>query len=172
MAAADLFADNPVPTVDGRITADLRTAPARLYAIGPAADLPLPQPSQPPLESLFGPRVRDLAVSERGDTAVLNVLGWDHNLYGVDLATGATGWRTRLGHFFAFAPAWRPDGFTAQGYDVSTAEGHHLYLLDQHGRPERRFAAYGLPKRATDWASADWSKDTAIDSFAVARDRT
>lgn len=168
----DVYSGKTVTPVDGRITADLRTAPARLYAIGPAADLPVPAPGETPVQDLFGPRVRDMAISERGDTAVLNVFGWDHNLYGVDLATGETGWRAKLGHFFAFAPAWQPDGFSAQGYDVSTASGYHLYLLDGQGRPERRFATYGLPKRATDWASANLIKDTAINSFAVSRDRT
>ncbi len=100
-----------------------------------------------PAAERFGPHVRDLAVSGDGRTAYLSTFNWDHNLYALDLATGKTTWRQRLGHYFTFAPKAVPGGVAVQGFDFHTSEGYHLYLVDQKGRPARRFALYGTPGR-------------------------
>ncbi|MEU1378078.1 PQQ-binding-like beta-propeller repeat protein [Streptomyces triculaminicus] len=162
----DLLTGNPVTLLGGEFTADLRTVPARVYAVVPLLHGPLPTASA----DAFGPHVRDVAVSSDGRTALLNTFTWDHNLYGLDLATGRVDWRRRIGHFFAFAPTAWSGGFAAQGFDVSSAEGYHLYLLAGDGAVRRRFALFGLPKKATNWARAEWGHDTALNSFAVSPD--
>ncbi|MEU6192886.1 PQQ-binding-like beta-propeller repeat protein [Streptomyces sp. NPDC047061] len=162
----DVLTGTPVSLLDGVFTADLRTVPARLYAIVPLLHDPLPTAS----EDGFGPHVRDIAVSADGRTAALNTFDWDHNLYGLDLATGRTRWRQRVGHHFAYAPTARPDGFAAQGFDLDSAEGYHLYQLDSAGRAQRRYALFGLPKKATDWSKSEWGYDYGLNNFAMAPD--
>jgi outer membrane protein assembly factor BamB len=100
-----------------------------------------------PAEQGFGPHVRDMTLAAGGSLAVLNTMNWDHNLYGIDLASGAVRWRQRVGHYFAFAPQQLRDGVAVQGFDMRSAEGYHLYLAGADGRIERRFALYGVPKR-------------------------
>ncbi|MER5518672.1 WD40 repeat domain-containing protein [Streptomyces sp. NPDC002763] len=160
----DVLTGKPVSLLGGTFTADLRTVPARLYAIVPLLHSPLPTAS----EDGFGPHVRDIAVAADGSTAALNTFDWDHNLYGLDLATGRTRWRRRLGHHFAYGPTARPDGFAVQGFDLNSPEGYHLYVLDPAGRPQRRFALFGLPKKATDWSKPEWGYDYGLNNFAVA----
>ncbi|MFE6177110.1 WD40 repeat domain-containing protein [Streptomyces sp. NPDC056464] len=160
----DVLTGKRVSLLGGEFTADLRTVPARLYAIVPLLHDPLPSAS----EEAFGPHARDVALSADGRTAMVNAFNWDHDLYGLDLATGRTRWRQRIGHHFAYAPAARPQGFAAQGFDVHAPEGYHLYLLDAAGTPERRFALFGLPKKATDWAKSEWGYDYGLNNFALA----
>lgn len=162
----DVLASANAPVRDGVVTADLRSVPVRLFAIEP----PGPPITAPALQDKFGPHARDIALSGDGNTALVTCFNWDHNLYGVDLATGDTAWRRKVGHFFAFDPAVSASGFTVQGFDVSTAEGYHLYQLDGAGAAQRRFALFGLPKRATDYAFGEWQYDLGINNFAVAPD--
>ncbi|MFF1377421.1 WD40 repeat domain-containing protein [Streptomyces sp. NPDC058308] len=162
----DVLTGERVSLLGGEFTADLRTVPARLYAVVPLTHDPLP----PPAEYAFGPHVRDIAVSADGRTAALSAFNWDQNLYGLDLATGTTRWRRRLGHHFAYAPSAPGDGFTAQGFDLHSGEGYHLYLLDADGSPRRRFALFGLPKKATDWTKGEWGHDYGLNNFAAAPD--
>lgn len=150
----------------GEFTADLRTVPARLYAVVPPTHDPLP----PPAEYAFGPHVRDIAVAADGRTAALTAFNWDQNLYGLDLATGTTRWRRRLGHHFAYAPSAPGDGFAVQGFDVHSAEGYHLYLLNADGAPRLRYALFGLAKKATDWSKGEWGHDYGLNNFATAPD--
>jgi outer membrane protein assembly factor BamB len=169
----DVFARKGVDAPDGEVTCDLRTMPVRLYAILPAgAKLPADGPPRdgPPLDERFGPHVRDLCLSRDGTTALANTFNWDHNLYAIDVATGATRWRSKVGQTFAFEPRANIAGFSAQGFDILSAEGYHLYQLDDGGRALRRFALFGLPKRATSWASASQLQDTGINSFATSPD--
>src|SRR5262249_28451863 len=98
-------------------------------------------------EDRFGPHVRDLVLTEDATLAVLNTMNWDENLYAVDVATGGVRWRRRVGHYFAFAPLPLDRGVAVQGFDFTTPEGYHLYLITRDGTPERRFALYGLPRR-------------------------
>ncbi|MGK5638631.1 WD40 repeat domain-containing protein [Streptomyces sp. URMC 126] len=160
----DVLTGERVSLLGGEFTADLRTVPARLYAVVPLAHDPLP----PPAEYAFGPHVRDIAVAADGRTAALTAFDWDHNLYGLDLATGTTRWRRRLGHHFAYTPSALGAGFAAQGFDVHSPEGYHLYLLDAEGSPRRRFALFGLPKKATDWMKGGWGHDYGLNNFAAA----
>lgn len=160
----DVLTGKDVSLIGGRFTADLRSAPARLYAIVPLLHKELPKVTP----DTFGPHVRDVAVSADGKSAMLGCFNWDHNLYGLDLGTGKATWRRKIGHHFGFAPSVHKGGFAAQGFDLDTAEGHHLYLLDDAGKPRRRFALFGRPKRATDWARGEWIYDTGLDNFAVA----
>jgi outer membrane protein assembly factor BamB len=167
----DVFARKQVPHENGVVTCDLRTSPARLYALLPQAAGkfdPVPDPVVP--DSLFGPHVRDLAVSADGKTALLNCFNWDHNLYGLNLETGETRWRSKVGHGFAFDPAATEREFTVQGFDVFSGEGYHLYTLGVDGKPTRRFALVGLPKRATGWASGSQLQDVGINNLTTAPD--
>jgi hypothetical protein len=100
-----------------------------------------------PAAERFGPHIKDMVLAGDGSLAVLNAMNWDDNLLGVDVKTGAVRWRSRLGHYFAFAPQGRKDGFAAQGFDYLSAEGYHLYVGGLDGEPRRRFALYGLPLR-------------------------
>jgi outer membrane protein assembly factor BamB len=123
----------------------------------------------PPAES-FGPHVRDLVLTRDGTLAVASAMNWDHNLYAVDVATGELRWRQRAGHYFAFAPQALPAGVAVQGYDLKSAEGYHLYLLDGDGRPERRFALYGLPRRLPHRFLPGIYLGDHVNNFALPRD--
>jgi outer membrane protein assembly factor BamB len=110
----------------------------------------LPLPVQGPIEPVergFGPHLRDVAVSPDGSLALFGAANWDENLYAIDLAAGKPAWQGRVGHWFAIAPQAAGDGFAVQGFDLNTAEGYHLYLAGRDGKPQRRFALYGLPQR-------------------------
>ena len=161
----DTFAGKFLEPENGVVTCDLRTMPARLFEIFPHRKREMRSS-----EDLFGPHVRDIALSSDGKTAMLDTFNWDHNLYGIDLATGATKWRGKVGHAFAFEPTANSQGFAVQGFDVLSAEGYHLYALDGQGKVDRRFALFGLPKRATGWASAAEIQEPGINSFAVSPD--
>jgi outer membrane protein assembly factor BamB len=165
----DLFAGKNVQSENGVVTCDLRSMPARLFAILPEWKK-LPEFDSRPVENLFGPHVRDIALSSDGATALLSTFNWDHNLYGIDVATGATNWRGKVGHAFAFEPLPQGQGFAVQGFDMSSAEGYHLYALNQDGAVDKRFALFGLPNRATGWASAGQIQEPGINSFAASPD--
>ncbi len=140
-----------------------------------------------PTDSLFGPHLRDIALSSDGATALLNAFDWGQNLYALDLATGKVRWSGNVGEHFAYAPVALGGGFGVQGYDLRSGEGYHLYMLA--GRPGgtspgiggqgtarrtefqvlRRFALPGLPARLTHWAFAPHLNDR-INNFAVAPD--
>jgi len=165
----DVFAQKDLKPEAGVVTCDLRALPSRLFAILPKGTT-LPEHSAKPAEDLFGPHVRDIAVSNDGATALLNTFNWDHNLYAIDVATGATKWRGKVGHAFAFAPTTHAQGFAVQGFDVLSAEGYHLYALNAQGKMDKRFALFGLPQRATGWASAGEVQEPGINAFAVSPD--
>jgi len=117
-------------------------------------------------DTVFGPRLRDIAVSADGATALLNAFDWGENLYTLDLANGKTRWRGNIGHYFAYAPVATRDGFAVQGYDLNSAEGYHLYRLDGAGQLVRRFALPGLPSRMIGWAFP--MMNDHINNFTVA----
>lgn len=167
-AVYDMFARREVKAEGGVVTANLRSRPVSLFAVLPPGKMAPVVGSIRPTGALFGPHVRDMAVSPDGRTALLNTFNWDHNLYGVNLDTGETRFRDKLGHGFAFAPTALHDGFAVQGFDVFAGEGYHLYHLSADGTPERRFALFGLPKRATSWASAGQVQDPGLNAFAAA----
>ncbi len=124
--------------------------------------------SAPPGEAGFGPHLRSIALSPDGSLAVLNAMNWDNNLYGIETASGKVRWRQRIGNWFAFAPQSHAKGFAVQGYDLNSAEGYHVYFTGADGRPERRFALVGLPKRLPRWHTADVTD--RINNFAVPSD--
>ncbi|MCX7934356.1 MAG: hypothetical protein N3A66_03755, partial [Planctomycetota bacterium] len=105
-------------------------------------------------EELFGPHLRDLAVTADGATAMVAAMNWDDNIYLLDTATGKVRERIGIGNYTAHAPLPAKDGFYVQGFDVTTAEVHHLYKISAEGRVERRFANYGVANRGTHWAGA------------------
>jgi len=164
----DVFSRREISHDRGTIRLDLRSMPARVFAILPKGTSPLPWGKNRPADEFFGPHVRDVALSGDGKSALLSAFNWDQNLYGIDLATGATSWRTKIGHAFAYDPRSYRGGFAVQGFDVKSASGYHLYLVGPDGKPERRFALYGLPKRGTSWAAPEHVQDSGINSFAVA----
>ncbi len=135
----------------------------------PGKELRLPSVAATAVEQWFGPRLRNLAVSPDGAMALVNAFDWGQNLYALDLATGKLRWTGNLGDHFAYAPVAMRDGFAAQGYDLHSGEGYHLYLFDGAGRVQRRFALPGLVARLTNWAFAPHLNDR-INNFAVAAD--
>ena len=135
----------------------------------PGKELRLPSVAATAVEQWFGPRLRNLAVSPDGAMALVNAFDWGQNLYALDLATGKLRWTGNLGDHFAYAPVAMRDGFAAQGYDLHSGEGYHLYLFDGAGRVPRRFALPGLVARLTNWAFAPHLNDR-INNFAVAAD--
>ena len=103
-----------------------------------------------PLSSLFGPRLNSLAVSADGATAVIASCDWGQNLFAVDLANGKVRWTRAAGDHYAGVWSATPAGFMIDGYDLGTAEGHHVHQYDAAGHLKRRFAAPGFPKMLTD----------------------
>lgn len=161
----DVFAGKKIEHTNGIVTCDLRILPARLYAIlPPSQQLPGALKS---VEDRFGPHVRDVTVSQDGRTALCGAFDWNHNLYALDMETGETRGRNTVGHAFAYAPLATKTGFAVQGFDVHAAEGYHLYGLDERGSPTKRFALFGLPKRATGWASAGQLQDAGINAMLM-----
>jgi outer membrane protein assembly factor BamB len=126
-------------------------------------------PESSPIDRLFGPHLRDLAVSLDGTTALLSAFDWGQNLYSLDLASGKVRWTATVGDQFAYAPVAFQNGFGVQGYDLRSGEGYHLYRMDAAGKPMRRFAVPGLPARLTHWAFAPILQDR-LNNFAVAPD--
>jgi len=123
-------------------------------------------PSAAPIESRFGPHLRDIALVAGGSLAVLNAMNWDHNLYAVDTDTGKLRWRQRIGDAFAFAPEPIRTGFAVQGFHFDAAEGYELHLADADGKTERRFGLDGLPGRLPHRFVPGIQKDR-INHFAV-----
>jgi len=121
------------------------------------------------LNTRFGPHLRDLAVSADGKSALFNAFNWGQNLYSLDLATGKPAWSGTIGDHFAFSPVAFGNGFAAQGFDLATGEGYHLYVMDAEGRTQRRFALPGLPARMVSWCFTANLNDH-IANFAVAPD--
>ncbi|MGD0678874.1 MAG: hypothetical protein ABSC94_26005 [Polyangiaceae bacterium] len=117
-----------------------------------------------PAERRFGAHLKDLAIG--GDVAVTNAMNRDENVYGIDLSNGSLRFRRTLGDHDAYGPRRIAGGFAVQGFDQHAAEGYELYVLDESGAPRRRFALYGLPKRATRWSRASDLTDP-IDQFAA-----
>ena len=159
---------------------DLRNAPARFFVSLPKTSgvdslaKRVPTSGPRPVEEPFGVRIRDLVVSEDQRTALVAAAGWDQNAMLVDLDSGRVERREKVGHHFTYAPVSTTLGFAVQGYDLNTAEGYHLYLLNPNAKSEdspltKRFALYGLPKRGTSWALArQWQEP--INNFAVSPD--
>jgi hypothetical protein len=113
---------------------------------------PAPRHSEPlPVEKLFGPHLRDIAVSPDGSAALINAMGWNDNHWLLDTATGAVRSQGSVGHHYAYGPLAGGESFYVQGYDLLTPEGYHLYELGRDGKPRKRFATYGLPQRMTLW---------------------
>ncbi len=165
----DLFAQKEITS---EFDADLRFLPARLYAIFPKNIdfLKLDAPKvQSPMQNLFGPHVKDVAISQDGTMALLNTFDWGQNLYGIDLATGLVKWTNKIGDYFAFAPTAWHGGLFAQGYDFKSANGYHLYSIDLKGSIKKKFAIPGLPARLASWATGSDLSDS-INNFAAAPD--
>ena len=98
-------------------------------------------------ESAFGPHIRAVSLSADGNTAYLNGMNWENNLYLLNTADGTVRRQARVGQYFTFAPQAISGGVAVQGYDFTSPEGYHLYVLNTEGEAERRFALYGLPQR-------------------------
>jgi outer membrane protein assembly factor BamB len=119
----------------------------------------------PALEK-FGAHLRDVALLDGGKTAVFNAMNWDRNLFAIDTTTGKPQWQRKVGQYFSFSPQALQNGIAVQGFDFKTAEGYHLHLLDAKGETQRRFALYGVPRRAMFRFVPGMMKDQ-INSFAT-----
>lgn len=157
---------------DGELPVDLRHAPARIFVAVPRGSrAPILDAERRATPEPFAARLRDVVVSRDSRAALVTAAGWDRNAFVVDLKNGSVRRQEKIGHHFAYAPTRTPTGFAVQGYDLNSAEGFHLHLLDDAGRTSRRFALYGLPKRGTNWAVArQWQEP--INNFAVSPDGT
>ncbi len=167
----ELFSGKQI-RADDELSVDLRHAPARIF-------VSVPRGSRPPAIDVergsspepFAARLRDVVVSRDNQAALVTAAGWDRNAFVVDLKDGSVRRQAKIGHHFAYAPTRTTTGFAVQGYDLNSAEGFHLHLLDDAGKASRRFALYGLPKRGTNWAVArQWQEP--INNFAVSPDGT
>lgn len=118
-------------------------------------------------EHRYGPHFKEMVISADGKTGLLNAFNWHENVWAFDVATGRSLWHQRLGDHFTYAPQTFGEGFAVQAFDKQSAEGYHLYLLDPKGQAARRFALFGLPKRATAWAHGSHIVDRGINSFAT-----
>ena len=116
-------------------------APANRTVMGTAAGI------LPPLDRRFGPHLRDAILSADGATILFNAMNWDDNVYALRVADGAVRFQGKVGAYFAFAPIATRSGFLVQGFDFDACEGYHLYQLDNAGKPQRRFALYGIANR-------------------------
>ena len=120
-----------------------------------------------PIESLFGPHLRDIALSADGSSVLINAMNWDDNFYVINPTDGSVKQQGSIGHHFAYGPVAAGKGFFLQGYDLATPEGYHLYDLGSAGKPERRFGIFGTPQRGgAKWASYSEPVDR-INSFVV-----
>ena len=131
-----------------------------------AAGVTLPKGDLAPVEDLFGPHLRDTAVSADGATVLINAMNWDDNYYLLDARNGAVKTQGRIGHHFAYGPVAAGNGFFVQGYDLGTAEGYHLYDLGADGKVVRRFANYGVPQRMIKWMGGPKPADR-MNNFVV-----
>ncbi len=178
-AVVELFSGRKVDPSTA-LPLDLRTAPGRIFVAAPKDSPTLRKLKPRPTNEIFGARLRDLAVSPKGDTALVTAADWNRNLYAVDLKDGKLVSQAKAGHHFAYAPVATTRGFAVQGYDLTTAEGYHLYLTDGRLREDndtssppttlaRRFALYGLPNRGVSWANSKTWQDP-INNFAISPD--
>jgi len=141
----------------GRMTAPKNAKPplavaARELVSGRATkNWPAGAGSTPPA-SRFGPRIREVAVSRDGGSALLSAFDWGRNLYAIDTITGNLRWTGNVGDSFAYAPVAFGRDFAVTGYDLDSGEGYHLHVLSSEGAGQRRFALPGLPARLTHWA--------------------
>ena len=156
-AAGDVLEERFTTTGSGTLTVPLNAVmPVTLSATelisGKTAGEHASNSRRRPIQTLFGPRLRDLAVSRDGSTALINAFEWGQNLHALDLATGKLRWSGNVGDHFAYAPVASGDGFSVQGYDLRSGEGYHLYRVEADGKTTRRFAVPGVPARSTHWA--------------------
>ena len=120
------------------------------------------------VDSHFGVRLRDVVLAS-GDTALVSAMSWDENLYALDVATGKTKWKKRVGQQWASAPRALQNGFAVEGVDFENGGGDHLYLAGADGKVSRRFALYDAAKGGVNWAMSGILYDRAA-NFAVAPD--
>jgi len=123
------------------------------------------------IDDYFGAHLKSIVIADNGASALLNAMNYDNNLYNIDLNTGALKWSSRIGHHFAYAPLEVDGGFAVQGFDLNSAENYHLYTLDGNGNALSKFATFGFPKRATQWATAAILLDK-LNNFAVAPNKS
>ncbi len=135
--------------------------------INPKAVSPRHEAGAMTVESLFGPHLRDIALSADGATALINAANWDDNFYMLDTATGNVRSQGRVGSQYGFGPVAVRTGFFLQGFDLASAEGFHLYQLGADGKPQRRFALFGIPGRGLNWNGGGKTQER-INHFAVA----
>ena len=149
--------------------AELLTS-SRAMETGAALQPELARNTPMPSEYRFGPHMKDLVVSADGKRALATEMNGHENLFGFDVETGNGGWHQRIGDHISLTPMRAGNGFAVQTFDRRTAEGYHLSLINSAGEAERRFALFGLPKRANSWSNASHIADRGINSFAVSPD--
>jgi len=129
---------------------------------------PAKAPDPLPVQRLFGPHLRDVAVSQDGSAALINAMNWTDNYFLLNTRNGSVRSQGSIGHHYAYGPLAGKSTFYLQGYDLTTPEGYHLYDLGENGKPTRRFATYGLPQRQTLWFGSVLVDN--VNGFAVSPD--
>ena len=167
MTVYDVFAGRRFNPKNGVVTCDLRTLPARLFAILPAGTK-LPAERRRPSRVLFGPHVREIAVSpgrRRGSA--------QHASTGTTTCTASTSppashdWRNKVGHAFAFAPMRHPGGFAVQGFDVHHGRGLSPLLLGPGRHRRAAFRAVRSAEARDGLGLRGQIQEPGINSFAV-----
>jgi WD40 repeat protein len=119
-----------------------------------------------PPASKFGPHIRSLAINPDGTKAILPCFNWGNTLSIWDMNENRTRSLYGLDDYFLFNPVALNNGFAVQGFDLDSAEGYFLALLDAEGKPLRKFRSFGVTHRQIHRFVPGIFKDQQV-SFAV-----
>jgi len=127
-----------------------------------------------PINTYFGPRIRDIALSSDGNQIIVNTMNYDSNVYGVNIQNGQVAWQNRVGEYYAMAPQSISNGYVVQGFDYDDAGGYFLYKLNNNGEIQNRFGLYGLPTRLphrfVPFITSNDPNNLAVNNFAASVD--
>ena len=144
----------------GGMSGNASTAPAlsELSALPVDAATTAATAPHEPADQSFGMHFKSVVANKAGTTLALNAFNLDQNLLGIDATTGTVAWRTRLGHYWSYAPTVSADSdtFLAQGFDLNNANGMQLYagIDPKTGTPTHRYSLPAYPDRGASWAWA------------------
>ena len=154
------------PTPSGGASASAAVAPRTSGTLLGAA----PGGDWRPAAARLGAHLSAVTLTADGQSAVFSAANWDRNLYAVDLATGALGWQSRIGHQFSYGPRTLPHAVSVIGADLTSPAEFGLHMVDPAtGTVQRRFDLYGTTPRWFDRTSTALT-DGCPPAFATAAD--